>query len=636
MRSISLPPNDTGHAAPITHAAFSPDNRSLATCSYDGTVIIWDVSDPAEPLRRTQLRHRRLVNSSTWNPVDPSLLATASADKTVAIWKVDPEGTTPSVHSVLARHTDDINAVAWMPDGQRLICVSEDGRATMWDISDGAFLSEIGSHTAHCMAVAVSGDGRVATVGEDGLVAVHSPDDERETLERYYTSSVEGCSWSHGGEYLAVACDDGTVEVLDDDLKPVDTIAVSTSAARAVSWTDDDLHLVVGAYDGSVHLLDRDSGERRRLTDPRLWPRSVDVSADTVVVGSFSNRAHLFDLRTAEPVSGPDHANHGPNALATSENTIFIGCDSGMVFAIDADNPEVDPTAYDVGGNPILSLATDGEAIYAGTYSGHVVRVDNGTVSHRQSLAAPVPSLSMTGDGVAAGTYNGELFVLDDQLRITSRRVAHDGSIKSLASVNGSVASAATDRTIALGDAESRKVLWQHGNLVNAIAALDGQVVASASRDHTVKVGRLSEVEGRWCVSQVQSLLGADESVKAVGLLGDPDAPFVLAGAYDFGLYVWHVDWNVAGDALTQGTVLAEFSQGVSCIAAVDRDRVVVAGWDGQVLLVGLTEDGAVTILRRWWINDIAQRGVVSVPEVSEAEPDAPSGAGRDGSEVGQ
>ncbi|MFF3215496.1 hypothetical protein ACFYYB_33290 [Streptomyces sp. NPDC002886] len=82
-------------------------------------MLIWDTTDPTQPIQTTRLHHRRLVNASSWNPVDPALLATASADKSVAVWRIPDEGPADLVN-VLARHTDDINSVAWMPDGERL------------------------------------------------------------------------------------------------------------------------------------------------------------------------------------------------------------------------------------------------------------------------------------------------------------------------------------------------------------------------------------------------------------------------------------------------------------------------------------------------------------------------------------
>lgn len=612
MRAINLSANPSGHAAPLTHVAIRSDGLRLASCSYDGTVLIWDMSEPARPRRLSQLRHRRLVNAAAWNPFDPELLATASADKTVAVWRVSENGENELV-TVLARHTDDINSVDWMPDGERLICVSEDGRATMWDGLDGAFLSEVGSHTAHCMAVSVSADGLVATVGEDGKVTVSRPGTGADSAERHYGSSIEGCAWSHSGRVLAVACDDGSVDLLTRGLEHLRTFKVSESAARAIGWADDDSSFVVGAYDGSLHFFDVAGDRLHQVYDARVWPRSVSVAQGMVAAGSFWNGPHLYALADAREISAPAAANHGPNAMTVNGEELFIGCDSGLVFAVDLSGESgaaglPDVRALPVTDGPILSLAAHDGALYCGTYAGHVISLRDGRRTVSEQVGAPLPSLCLDGDALVAGTYNGEFVVFDPlTLAVRDRRVAHGGSVKSLAVLDDGFISAATDRTVTAGNLRERNVLWEHGNLVNAVAVLDDRVAASASRDHTVKVGRIAKTgDGAWQAGSVQTLLGPDESIKCVGVLGNAEAPVVIAGSYDFGLYVWDVDWVTPHRTFTSGRLLTEFAQGLSCMTRLRDQNAAVAGWDGRILIVGIDADGTAVIRHDWHIDKLA------------------------------
>ena len=618
MRTIDLRPGPDGHAAPVTDVAFRPDGTRLATASYDGTVLLWDVSGPGRPKPLTRLHHRRLVNAVRWNPVRPDVLATASADKTVAVWRTPDGAGEPVPLTVLARHTDDVNAVAWMPDGDRLICVSEDGRATLWDTRTGAFAGEAASHAAHCMMVSVSREGLVATVGEDGLVAVTHPDRPGRTAERRVPASVEGCAWSHSGTTVAITRDDGVVELLAPDLTVIRTVTVARTAARAVAWAEDDSSFAVGAYDGCLHVFDADGRRLHRIRDDRMWPRSVAVAGDRAAVGSFWNGPHLVDLATATPLAEPAAPHHGPNALALLDGELLVGCDSGTVVAFDPDADGTAPPArlMPVSDSPVLSLAADGEHFYAGTYAGLVHRCNPAgeLLAVTDPLGAPVPSLCRTEDRIVAGTYNGALIGLDPaSLAETGRGEPHDGSVKSLVPSGDGFASAATDRTVALGGLYDRTVLWEHGNLVNAVATLGGRAVATASRDHTVKVGLLAPAAGGagWEVIRRATLLGPDESVKCVALLGDPESPVVLAGSYDFGLYRWRTDgWRtgVEGTGLRAGRLVAEFRQGVSCMLALDERRAAVAGWDGQLLIVELDAGGEVQVRRRFDVDALAGR----------------------------
>jgi WD40 repeat protein len=170
MRMTDLNENLDGHVAAITHVAVRPDGERLATCSSAGTVIVWDSTDPEHLEVRHQLRHQRLVSAAAWHPSHPDLLATASADGTVVVWRIW-DGTAPQVVSVLARHNDDVDAVAWLPDGERLACMSAAGRVALWHAFTGAYLGEVGSQDAHALTARIGGDRLIAT-GADDLVAV--------------------------------------------------------------------------------------------------------------------------------------------------------------------------------------------------------------------------------------------------------------------------------------------------------------------------------------------------------------------------------------------------------------------------------------------------------------------------------
>ncbi len=76
-----------GHAETIPAAAFSPDNRILALGSGDGTLSLWSTADWKRLRTITGLD---AVTALAWAP-NSLTLATAGWDKTVRIWRIEPE-----------------------------------------------------------------------------------------------------------------------------------------------------------------------------------------------------------------------------------------------------------------------------------------------------------------------------------------------------------------------------------------------------------------------------------------------------------------------------------------------------------------------------------------------------------------
>jgi len=101
--------------------AWSPQDRWLASCSVDNTIIIWDV--PTFPSIVAILKgHTGLVKGVTWDPVG-KFLASQSDDRSVKIWRTSDWLCQSTITEPFDEcgGTTHILRLSWSPDGQYLV-----------------------------------------------------------------------------------------------------------------------------------------------------------------------------------------------------------------------------------------------------------------------------------------------------------------------------------------------------------------------------------------------------------------------------------------------------------------------------------------------------------------------------------
>ncbi len=184
-----------GHEYGVSSVTFSPDSRQLASTSWDGTVILWDVSslismsaekrkagieqDEIDAALAKQARvlagHEAGVADVAYSP-DGKLLASASDDYTLRLW--DPA--TGEELRVFRGHTGEVNCVAFSPDGKQLVSGSGDfitsNEVKVWDVASGQELLSLKPQTDPVRCVVFSHQGRrLAAAGGIGLGFTYRP-----------------------------------------------------------------------------------------------------------------------------------------------------------------------------------------------------------------------------------------------------------------------------------------------------------------------------------------------------------------------------------------------------------------------------------------------------------------------------
>lgn len=124
----------TGHSASIEDIIRSPTEPSvLATASADKTIKLWDLRVGSDDSQLTINAHTSDVNVISWNTLETSQIASGSDDSSFKIW--DLRFSEKQVAHI-KWHSDSITSIAWNPlDPSELAVGSADDRITVWDLS---------------------------------------------------------------------------------------------------------------------------------------------------------------------------------------------------------------------------------------------------------------------------------------------------------------------------------------------------------------------------------------------------------------------------------------------------------------------------------------------------------------------
>uniref|UniRef100_F7A4Z7 RB binding protein 7, chromatin remodeling factor n=2 Tax=Ornithorhynchus anatinus TaxID=9258 RepID=F7A4Z7_ORNAN len=125
----------TGHSAVVEDVAWHLLHESLfGSVADDQKLMIWDTrSNTTSKPSHSVDAHTAEVNCLSFNPYSEFILATGSADKTVALW--DLRNLKLKLHS-FESHKDEIFQVHWSPHNETILASSgTDRRLNVWDLS---------------------------------------------------------------------------------------------------------------------------------------------------------------------------------------------------------------------------------------------------------------------------------------------------------------------------------------------------------------------------------------------------------------------------------------------------------------------------------------------------------------------
>ncbi|WP_291846719.1 c-type cytochrome [Bradyrhizobium sp.] len=251
----------------------------------------------------------------------------------------------------LRGHGGPVRALAISSDGQTVISGSFDSTAVRWSLARNAAEQVLRFHADAVNAVAWLRDGRAATAGADGRIAIWtSGKSEPDTVLEGHSGPVAALAASADGATLASASWDHTVRLWPLAGGPPRVLDGHSQNVNGVAFAADGRALISVSYDQSV----------------RIWPLSGSLAPTVVAMPT--------------PL----------NAVAVNrDGEIAIGGADGRVYWLAAGGARAGEVT--AGPRPVISIAIspDGAHVAAASIGGAVAVIDRATRSLARTLVGP-------------------------------------------------------------------------------------------------------------------------------------------------------------------------------------------------------------------------------------------------------
>ncbi|PAA78352.1 hypothetical protein BOX15_Mlig010034g2 [Macrostomum lignano] len=259
LRGPSRSREYNSYSGKIHTLKWSSDGSRLATGSVDRVVNLFSLDSGRLSKDVTFKGHTGSVDQLCWNPRHPSLLATASSDKSLRLWDARTQ------HSVatLVLRGENIN-VTWSPNGECIAVGNKEDLVSFVDVKtrkvarEEQFKLEVNEVSWNC-----TGDAFFMTTGLGSVQVFSYPDMQLETTLQAHPTNCICLDFDRTGRYFATGAADALVTIWSaTELAPLAASGRLEWPVRTISFSHDGQLLAAGSEDHFIDISHSATGEQ--------------------------------------------------------------------------------------------------------------------------------------------------------------------------------------------------------------------------------------------------------------------------------------------------------------------------------------------------------------------------------------